>query len=265
MALLLLAVTLVCGGAVAYVSARVVQSIRLERARAAATAMASRLRIDEAATEGFEVTCRFVLRGTAHWDEGWTEVFARSRAADDWRALPSIEVERNGPPGAFRLRAEVGGAPAALEEALERCASIEVLPRGAGAGGRTPLASQPSGDACFDAAFETRIAPGALLRLLLDDEARRALLRLHPVAVRQRDGGLVLEKRGYLRDPAALAGCIELAVALGRRAVEAARRVDEGMSYRGEGRLTGEARRHEITSLLERMAERVRAGDARRP
>jgi len=260
-------VSLVCGAAVAYVSARVVQSIRLERARQAATGMARRLQMDQALTEGFDVTCRFVLRGSAHWDEGWTEVFARSRASDDWRALPSIEIERHGPPGAFRLRAEVGGTESALEETLERCASIEILPRGAGAGAgaRMPMASEPSGDAGFDAAFETRVAPRALVRPLLDEEARRALLRLHPVAVRQRDGGLVLEKRGYLRDPAALAACIELAVALGRRAAEAARRVDEGVSYRGQGRVTGEARRHEITALLEGMAERVRArgGDAR--
>lgn len=264
MALLLIAVSLVCGAAVAYVSARVVQSIRLERARSAATAVAARLRMDDALVEGFEVTCRFVLRGTAHWDEGWTEVFARSRAADDWRALPSIEVERHGPPGAFRLRAEVGGTEAALEQALERCASIEILPRG-GAGGRMPMASEPSGDACFDAAFETRVAPRALVRPLLDEEARLALLRLHPVAVRQRAGGLVLEKRGYLRDPAALSACIELAVSLGRRAAEAARRVDEGASYRGEGRVTGETRRREITTLLEDMAARVRAGEERRP
>jgi hypothetical protein len=42
------------------------------------------------------------------------------------------------------------------------------------------------------------------------------------------------------------------------RASDAAARLSEGTSYRGEGRITAEARRNEMTTLLESMARRAR-------
>jgi hypothetical protein len=243
-----------CAGAIAYVALRVLQSWHLERARRRATQVAERLRVAEVEALGIDVTCRFVLRATEHWDHAWTEISARSRAPE---TLPSIEIERAGPPGSFGLRAESGGRATSLDRALEGCASIEVQPR-------QPAIAAPDsaevllGDDLFDDAFEVRIAPRALAAVLLDRDARARLLALYPVAVRQRAGGLLLEKRGYLADGKTLASAVAAVAGMTARASDAAARLSEGTSYRGEGRITAEARRNEMTILLESMARRAR-------
>jgi hypothetical protein len=255
--LLSLSGALVCGVAIVYVALRLVQSWRLDRARWRAARVAERLSIDEAATLGLEVTCRFVLRGTEHWDHAWTEITVRSREPE---LLPSIEIERSGPPGSFRIRAESGGRSTSVERALEGCASIEVRPRSKRARDADD-AHVLVGDRVFDDAFVVSIAPRAVAAALLDERTQSALLSLHPVAVRQCAGGLLLEKPGYLEDRQQLAAAIGLVAAMTARAAEATSQLAAGTSYRGEGRVTGEARRSEMTTLLESMARRAR--DAR--
>ena len=165
--------------------------------------------------------------------------------------------DRSGPPGSFRVCAEAGGRSTSLERALEACASIEVQPRDASTGPQDS-AEVLLGDTRFDEAFEVRIAPRALAPVVLDPLTRKRLLDLYPVAVRQCAGGLLLEKRGYLADRATLASAVATVATMTGRAADATTRFAEGTSYRGEGRLTSEARRNEMATLLASMARRAR-------
>ncbi|MBL8680862.1 MAG: hypothetical protein JNK05_16905 [Myxococcales bacterium] len=117
------------------------------------------------------------------------------------------------------------------------------------------------GDAAFDDAFLVEAAPADVVRALMDEDARRAMLSHGRVGLHTTTDGLMIEREAWMDEPDEIRPLIALAVRIAANVDGAFLAADRAQAERA-GYRTGPiadldaARRQEVAVVKERQSER---------
>jgi hypothetical protein len=112
-------------------------------------------------------------------------------------------------------------------------------------------------DPPFDDAFIVEGAPTDVVRALLDDPLRAALLWLQPIELDVADGKIMLAKEGWIEEEGAIRSAVEVAVMAAERVPRAVETADAAV----EKVMSGPAFRQEPDATAERAAKTARAAE----